>query len=66
MAPASLAALPRLVRLASGSERARRLAGEILERAAGHHGCDDLLADCAGAVEEFRELRTATRRCTRR
>ncbi|WP_141724804.1 hypothetical protein [Streptomyces niveus] len=56
VAPASFAALPRLVRLASGSERARRLAGEILERATGHHGCDDLLANCADAIEEFREL----------
>ncbi|TXL88116.1 hypothetical protein [Streptomyces sp. IB2014 016-6] len=57
LTPASFAALPRLVRLASGSGRALRLAGEILERAAGHHGCDDLLADCAGAIEEFRESR---------
>ncbi|MEV8351942.1 hypothetical protein ACFVTT_37100 [Streptomyces niveus] len=56
VAPASFVALPRLMRLASDSERARRLAGEILERAAGHHGCDDLLANCAGAIEEFREL----------
>ncbi|MBP0452100.1 hypothetical protein J5Y04_21530 [Kitasatospora sp. RG8] len=53
---ASFVALPRLVRLASGSASARRLAGEILERAAGHHGCDDLLVDCADAVSEFREL----------
>ncbi|MFJ3820754.1 hypothetical protein [Streptomyces nodosus] len=54
--PASFAALPRLVRLASRSSRARGLAGTILRRAAGHHGCDDLLADCAGAIAEFRKL----------
>ncbi|MFJ8040610.1 hypothetical protein ACIRBX_08920 [Kitasatospora sp. NPDC096147] len=53
---AGFVALPRLVRLASDSASARRLAGEILERAAAHHGCDDLFADCAGAVAEFREL----------
>ena len=54
--PASFAALPRLIRLASRSARARGLAGTILRRAAGHHGCDDLLADCADAIAEFREL----------
>ncbi len=54
--PAGFAALPRLVRLASRSARARGLAGTILRRAAGHHGCDDLLADCAGAIAEFRKL----------
>ncbi|MFJ9461258.1 hypothetical protein ACIRST_40085 [Kitasatospora sp. NPDC101447] len=54
--PASFAAFPRLVRLASGSARARALAGTILRRAAGHHGCDDLLAECADAIAEFREL----------
>ncbi|GGZ10459.1 hypothetical protein GCM10010365_32130 [Streptomyces poonensis] len=54
--PAGFAALPRLVRLASRSARARGLAGTILRRAAGHHGCDDLLADCADAIAEFREL----------
>ncbi|MEV0040624.1 hypothetical protein [Streptomyces sp. NPDC050804] len=56
VSPAGFAALPRLVRLASDSAEARHLAGRILERAAGHHGCDDLLADCADAVAEFREL----------
>ncbi|MBV1949386.1 hypothetical protein [Streptomyces sp. BV129] len=54
--PASFAALPRLVRLASRSARARGLAGTILRCAAGHHGCDDLLADCADPIAEFREL----------
>ncbi|MEU1599420.1 hypothetical protein ABZ468_43105 [Streptomyces sp. NPDC005708] len=56
MSPASFAALPRLVCLAPRSAEARALAGEILERAAGHHGCDDLLADCAGAIAQFREV----------
>ncbi|MFF8029941.1 hypothetical protein ACFZDJ_55030 [Streptomyces sp. NPDC007896] len=56
VSPASFAALPRLVRLAPRNAQARALAGEILERAAGHHGCDDLLADCAGAIEQFREV----------
>ncbi|MFI2671709.1 hypothetical protein ACH5AU_19525 [Streptomyces albidoflavus] len=54
--PASFAALPRLIRLAPGSARARGLAGTILRRAAGHHGCDDLLADCADGIAEFRKL----------
>lgn len=54
--PASFAALPRLVRLAPDSSGARALAGEIMERVAGHHGCDDLLADCADAIEEFRDV----------
>ncbi|WP_432188095.1 hypothetical protein [Streptomyces sp. Tue6028] len=56
VSPASFAALPRLVRLAPRSAEARTLAGEILGRAAGHHGCDDLLADCAGALAELREV----------
>ncbi|WP_406415718.1 hypothetical protein OH809_41720 [Streptomyces sp. NBC_00873] len=56
LSPASFAALPRLVRLARGSARARGLTGEIMERAAGHHGCDDLLADCVDSIAEFREL----------
>ncbi|MFD9409682.1 hypothetical protein ACFWBN_22070 [Streptomyces sp. NPDC059989] len=56
VSPAGFAALPRLVRLASGSADARRLAGEIMERAAGQHGCDELLADCADAIVEFRGL----------
>lgn len=54
--PAGFAALPRLVRLASKSARARGLAGTILRRAAGHHGCDDLLAGSADVIAEFREL----------
>ncbi|MFJ8584686.1 hypothetical protein ACIRD2_08490 [Streptomyces sp. NPDC093595] len=54
--PAGFAALPRLLCLASRSAPARRLAGTILGRAAGHHGCDDLLADCADAIAEFRKL----------
>ncbi|TWF89880.1 hypothetical protein FHX78_116928 [Streptomyces capillispiralis] len=54
--PAGFAALPRLIRLASESAPARGLAGSILRCAAGHHGCDDLLADCADAIAEFREL----------
>jgi len=56
VSPASFAALPRLVRLAPHNAQARALAGEILERAAGHHGCDDLLADCASAIAQFREV----------
>ncbi|MEU1372271.1 hypothetical protein ABZ442_01230 [Streptomyces triculaminicus] len=56
VSPAGFAALPRLVRLAPRSAEARGLAGKILERAAGRHGCDDLLADCADAVKEFREV----------
>ncbi|MFI8503747.1 hypothetical protein ACIGFK_35360 [Streptomyces sp. NPDC085524] len=53
---AGLAALPRLVRLASGHADARHLAGEIIERAAGHHGGDELLADSADAIAEFGAL----------
>ncbi|MFE5908089.1 hypothetical protein ACFQ6B_03180 [Streptomyces wedmorensis] len=56
VSPASFAALPRLVRLAPHSAEARGLAGKILERAAGRHGSDDLLADCASAIAEFREV----------
>ncbi|WP_033441258.1 hypothetical protein [Saccharothrix sp. NRRL B-16314] len=56
VSPAGFAALPRLVRLAPASARARALAGEIVERAAAHHGCDDLAADCADAIAEFREV----------
>ncbi|MFF5408422.1 hypothetical protein ACFY8K_36895 [Streptomyces misionensis] len=44
------------MRLASKSARARGLAGAILRRAAGNHGCDDLLADCADSIAEFRKL----------
>ncbi|MFJ8745845.1 hypothetical protein ACIRL2_41615 [Embleya sp. NPDC127516] len=54
--PAGFAALPRLMCLASRSARARGLAGTILRRAAGHHGCDDLLANCAEEISEFRRL----------
>ncbi|MFI1655063.1 hypothetical protein ACH4ZU_09125 [Streptomyces sp. NPDC020472] len=54
--PAGFAALPRLMRLASRSAPARGLAGTILRRAAGHHGCDDLLADCSDEISEFRTL----------
>jgi len=56
VSPASFAALPRLVRLAPDRAEARGLAGKIMERAAGHHGCDDLLADCVDAIKEFREV----------
>ncbi|MGW6985440.1 hypothetical protein ACWGE1_39275 [Streptomyces sp. NPDC054932] len=54
--PASFAALPRLVRLAPGSGRARRLAGRIVRYAAASHGCDDLVEDCAAAVSELGTL----------
>lgn len=54
--PAGFASLPRLVRLAARSDRARELAGAIVQRAAGGHGCDDLLADCSGAIAELRGL----------
>ncbi|MFE5620601.1 hypothetical protein ACFQ8S_00775 [Streptomyces virginiae] len=50
---ASLAALPRLVRLAAGSTKARHLAGAIMERAASHHDGDELLA---GSTEVIVEL----------
>ncbi|MFE2011317.1 hypothetical protein [Streptomyces sp. NPDC059491] len=56
VSPASIAALPRLVRLASGSRRARHLAGEIMERAASHHGCDELLAESVDVIAEFGAL----------
>ncbi|MFD5494365.1 hypothetical protein ACFYY3_16530 [Streptomyces sp. NPDC001812] len=54
--PASFAALPRLVRLASENARARGLAGAIIRCGAGDHGCDELLAGCAEAITEFRGL----------
>jgi hypothetical protein len=38
VSPASFAALPRLVLLTTRRAQARALAGEILERAASHHG----------------------------
>lgn len=56
MFPASFAALPRLVHLASRRTAARELAGAIVRRAAGNHGLDDLLAGCTAAIAEFREL----------
>jgi hypothetical protein len=56
VSPASFAVLPRLVRLVPRSAEARALAGEILEHAAGHHGCNALPADCADAIAEFREV----------
>jgi len=54
--PASVAALPRLVHLASSSARARELAGAILRCSAAHHGCDDLLADSVDTITTFRAL----------
>ncbi|GAA2462754.1 hypothetical protein GCM10010405_53850 [Streptomyces macrosporus] len=50
VSPAGFAALPRLT---PRSAAARDLAGRILERAAGHHDCDDLPADCTGAIAEY-------------
>ncbi|WP_188309913.1 hypothetical protein [Streptomyces sp. CBMA123] len=55
VSPAGFVALPQLVHLAPRSAHARALAGRILERAAVQHGCDDLLADCAGTITEFGE-----------
>ncbi|MEV5152805.1 hypothetical protein AB0K81_12855 [Streptomyces werraensis] len=54
--PASFAALPRLVRLASHSARARELAGLIVMCVPSPHGCDDLLPGCADAIRTFREV----------
>ncbi|MFC8588441.1 hypothetical protein ACFUGD_28375 [Streptomyces sp. NPDC057217] len=56
VSPASIGALPRLVRLASESREARHLAGEIMERAASHHGSDELLAESADVIAEFGAL----------
>ncbi|MFB7337067.1 hypothetical protein ACFC00_36470 [Streptomyces adustus] len=56
VSPAGIAALPRLVRLAPGSTEARHLAGEIMERAAAHHGVDDLLGASADVITEFGAL----------
>ncbi|MFF3951210.1 hypothetical protein ACFYYN_41380 [Streptomyces sp. NPDC001902] len=56
VSPASFASLPRLVRLAAHSAEARALAGRILARAAGRHGCDDLPAGCAAVIAEFGEV----------
>jgi hypothetical protein len=52
VSPAGFAALPCL---APDSTEAHGLAGRIMERAAGHHGCDDLPADCADAIAELSE-----------
>ncbi|MFD9687747.1 hypothetical protein ACFWXO_18535 [Kitasatospora sp. NPDC059088] len=52
VSPVSFAALPHLVRLASGDSRARVLAGTIV-RCAGGHGYDELLAGCAETIAEF-------------
>ncbi|MEU9104300.1 hypothetical protein AB0D54_08010 [Streptomyces xanthophaeus] len=60
VSPAGFAALPRLVRLAPRSAAARGLAGKVLERAAGRHGCDDLLAACADAIAESVRCWTGT------
>lgn len=54
--PASFAALPRLVRLASENARARGLAGAIIRCGAGDHGCDESPAGCAEAITGFRGL----------
>lgn len=54
--PAGFAALPRLVRLAPRSARARGLAGAILRCAPGHHRCGDLLEEHAEAIAEFRTV----------
>ncbi|MFB7398286.1 hypothetical protein [Streptomyces sp. NPDC056191] len=56
VSPASIAALPRLVRLASGSRKARHLVGEIMERAASHHGCVELLAESVDVIAQFGAL----------
>lgn len=56
LSPASLAALPRLVRLAAGSTKARHLAGAIMERAASHHDGDELLAGNAEVIVELGAL----------
>ena len=53
---ASLAALPRLMRLAAVSTKARHLAGAIMERAASHHDGDELLAGSAEVIAEFAAL----------
>lgn len=53
--PASFAALPRLVPLASHSARARELAGLIVMCIPSRHGCDDLLPGCADAIRTFRD-----------
>lgn len=53
---ASFAALPRLVELARTSPQALELAGAILRGAPRDHGGDELLAGCAEAIAELREL----------
>ncbi|ARE78120.1 hypothetical protein B6R96_32680 [Streptomyces sp. Sge12] len=54
--PASLAALPRLVRLAGSSRRARRLAGRIVRYGAATDGCDELFEECTACVIELGRL----------
>ncbi|MFJ2748115.1 hypothetical protein [Streptomyces sp. NPDC087297] len=54
--PASFAALPRLVRLAGSSRRARRLAGRIVRYAAATDGCDELFEQCTACVIELGRL----------
>ncbi|MFI7355604.1 hypothetical protein ACIBTP_16815 [Streptomyces avidinii] len=54
--PASCAALPRPVRLAGGSIRARRLSGRIVRYAAATDGCDDLLEECTACIAELGRL----------
>jgi hypothetical protein len=56
VSPAGFVALPHLIRCADWNPRACRLAGMIMRRAAGGHGCDDLLVSCSGAIAEFRVL----------
>ncbi|MFD9240798.1 hypothetical protein ACFV0D_02440 [Streptomyces sp. NPDC059556] len=56
LSPASLAALPRLVRLAARSTTARHLAGAIVERAASHHEGDELMAGNAEVIVELGAL----------
>ncbi|MEQ8147097.1 hypothetical protein [Streptomyces sp. OP7] len=55
--PASFAALPRLVPLASHSARARELAGLIVMCVPSSHDCDDLLPGCAVTIEVDRPRR---------
>ncbi|WP_328793102.1 MULTISPECIES: hypothetical protein [unclassified Streptomyces] len=54
--PASLAALPRLVKLARKSPQALDLAGAIVRGTRQEHDGDARLADCADTVAELRTL----------
>ncbi|NEA44689.1 hypothetical protein [Streptomyces sp. SID11385] len=56
VSPAGFAALPRLVRLAPYSARARGLAGETVMRGAAHHGCDDLFEGLAPVIAAFGDV----------